>query len=171
MDTTLSIIAIIISVYTLVVLRCTLKHNINIQNVNFGPYLQFIKERIELGSTNRPSFYYATELANKGLKPMSVTNVWMRYGDSENKSSQRFCILSSFTLGPGEKRKIEFKRNQEGIMEIIKQLYLSECVFSLEVEYNDLSKQIRNEKRKLGGYTYMNGEIGVLFHSQGEMLT
>ena len=171
MNTTLPIIAIIISLISLGVAIYALRRNIKIQNVDFGPYLQFEGECIKFGSPKRPNFKYYTEIANKGLKPISVANVWMRYGDPRNQSSQRHSILNSFALSPGEKRVVEFNCNQDELMKILKQLYLSECVFTLEVEYKDLSKQVRNETRELGGYSYMNGEIGVGFHCQGEMLS
>ena len=66
---------------------------------------------------------------------------------------------------------MSFVKDKAEIIEMLKEAGGSECVFSLVAEFQSFEGKLQTATRQLGGYTCIDGEIGLLFAAQHEMLT
>ena len=72
MNTTLSIIAVAISILSLGIAIYSLRRNIKIQAFDYSPLLQIENESLEIGSPALLRFNYSASIRNKGLKPLPI---------------------------------------------------------------------------------------------------
>jgi hypothetical protein len=165
----ISILAITLSVISVVISIRAHRRSARYQDFEFMPRLDLTNEDVRMASQSFPTaFHYRAELVNRGLKPVDVARVIMDCG-SEGEAGKRehHVLYGRFTLPPGEKREISFEFRWKDIEDLRRKLKLSECKFFLRVRYEPPSGGVSEVQRSLGG---VSGETLGFVAPGGERL-
>ena len=140
------------------------------QDYDYSPRIQIENENFGLGSPTKIFVDYTSDITNRGLKPLQLERVWMKFGSSLESKSGRIELSREQILAPGELCHVDFERKGEDLIKLLSEGNSVDCVFSLEVEYRNLLGRVETISRNLGGYLNTGGDLGFRFFTKGATL-